>query len=183
MTKESSQRIARRSQAWIIASLLHLLQTKPFAAITITDIIRQADLTRQTFYRHFKSKEDVMQVHIQHLYQQLFAEVEQAPDKSLLQVLTIYFRYWQQHRSLLDLLANSRFHYNPVDCTYPYIEKILACSDFTLPDNPLDRLPLQSFIAGGLATMKNNWLLTHDPTPPEHLAELLTKLLHRYESN
>ncbi len=49
-----------RSREWLHDALLDLMQERPFAEISIKEIAEKADLDRRTFYRHFKSKEDVL---------------------------------------------------------------------------------------------------------------------------
>jgi len=60
MKKETTNITALKSKAWITESLLVLMMEKDFDKITITEIINKADLTRQTFYRNFESKENVL---------------------------------------------------------------------------------------------------------------------------
>lgn len=51
--------IAKRSQDWLAHALLELLRTKPYTQISIKDICDEADLSRQTFYQMFDSKEEL----------------------------------------------------------------------------------------------------------------------------
>ena len=44
----------------IANSLLILLKTQPLNKITVTQITKEANLTRQTFYRNFEDKEDLV---------------------------------------------------------------------------------------------------------------------------
>lgn len=57
--------IAMRSKEWLVHSLFSLLKRKKYADITISEIALHADLDRRTFYRHFKSKEDVISYFIE----------------------------------------------------------------------------------------------------------------------
>ena len=51
---------ALRSQQWFSEALFSLMQTKSFSKITIKELCTQADLTRQTFYQLFSSKEGMV---------------------------------------------------------------------------------------------------------------------------
>ena len=44
----------------IANALLILLKTQPLNKITVTQITKEANLTRQTFYRNFEDKEDLV---------------------------------------------------------------------------------------------------------------------------
>ena len=50
---------ALQSQRWIADSLTGLMLEKSYARITIQDICKRADLSRQTFYNFFNSKESI----------------------------------------------------------------------------------------------------------------------------
>ena len=52
--------IARQSQAWLTEALLRLMERKPFAEITVTEITQKAGLSRRTFYRIFTTREEVL---------------------------------------------------------------------------------------------------------------------------
>lgn len=56
-----SDRRIIRSKAALKRSLLTLMQSKNFKDITITEIVRLADLNRGTFYHHFQYKEELLQ--------------------------------------------------------------------------------------------------------------------------
>jgi AcrR family transcriptional regulator len=42
-------------------ALLHILATKPLDEVTVTELCRQADLNRGTFYLHFQSPRDLVE--------------------------------------------------------------------------------------------------------------------------
>ena len=57
---DSKNPSAIRSKALITQSLLKLMHELPYEEITVKRIILEADLVRKTFYRNFKSKDDVL---------------------------------------------------------------------------------------------------------------------------
>ncbi len=44
----------------ICTALLYLLETKDFESITITELVKKAGVSRQSFYRNYTSKEDIV---------------------------------------------------------------------------------------------------------------------------
>jgi AcrR family transcriptional regulator len=54
------QTISEKMKAYIAESLLLLMKEKPYAAITIGEIASKAGVNRSTYYRNFKSKEDIV---------------------------------------------------------------------------------------------------------------------------
>ena len=53
MAEKKEYRSAIRSRRLIRAALLELLQEKKFEKITVTDIVKRADINRSTFYAHY----------------------------------------------------------------------------------------------------------------------------------
>lgn len=57
---KAEYRSSIRSKVMIREALLGLMLEKPFEKITITDIVRKADINRGTFYAHFKNTNEVL---------------------------------------------------------------------------------------------------------------------------
>ena len=52
--------MAERTKLWIADALKRLLVRKPLDKIFVTDICKEAEIERPTFYYHFKDKYDLM---------------------------------------------------------------------------------------------------------------------------
>ena len=59
----------------IANALLILLKTQPLNKITVTQITKEANLTRQTFYRNFEDKEDLVNWYFEKLCLDSFKEM------------------------------------------------------------------------------------------------------------
>lgn len=57
---KAEYRSAIRSRKLITQALVDLLDEKPLEKITVTDIVKQADINRGTFYAHYESVEGVV---------------------------------------------------------------------------------------------------------------------------
>lgn len=60
---------ALQSQRMIIQALLSLMEEEPFVKITIKSICMRAMVSRQTFYALFDSKEEVIGLHLDKLFE------------------------------------------------------------------------------------------------------------------
>ena len=58
--KKVEYRSSLRSKALIKRALLELMQEKSFDKISVSDIVRKAEINRGTFYAHFKNPHDVL---------------------------------------------------------------------------------------------------------------------------
>ena len=57
--KRKPNRNALRSKALIKKAFLDLIETHSFSSLTVTDIVKQADINRATFYAHYSCIRDI----------------------------------------------------------------------------------------------------------------------------
>ena len=55
----------------IVEALFTLLNKKDFSEINVSDIIRESGVARSTYYRNFKSIEDIIELYIESLHDEL----------------------------------------------------------------------------------------------------------------
>ena len=63
-----SNKTALTSQKQISSAMLSLLQTKSYADISVCEICKEAQISRQTFYSLFRSKENVISYELEQNY-------------------------------------------------------------------------------------------------------------------
>jgi AcrR family transcriptional regulator len=56
----ANNRQVKRTRSWIFDALLALMDEKPYNEISVSDIVEKAGIARQTFYRSFNNKDDVI---------------------------------------------------------------------------------------------------------------------------
>lgn len=71
---KAEYRSAARSRKLINDALADLLTEKPLDKITVTDVVKRADINRGTFYAHYRDIPDV----VDHLIQQTFSAIRDA---------------------------------------------------------------------------------------------------------
>ena len=54
----------------IANALFQLLEKEEYSKITVEKLVKEADVSRSTYFRHFESKEDVIQFKLQSLWQE-----------------------------------------------------------------------------------------------------------------
>lgn len=102
---------AIQKKAQIETGLLNLMTQQPYQNITVTDICREADIPRRTFYHYFGGKEDILESMIETLLRQCFLEVmfddhlgREHIEKGFVKV----FRFWDgENRRMLDALIKN----------------------------------------------------------------------------
>ena len=100
-----------RTKLWIINSLLDLLKRKEYTSITINMIADNAQLGRRTFYRHFDTKDEAIKYITELLMNEFANHIKSHNAKSLEQILTAYFEFWEQYIDVLLLLKKAHLLY------------------------------------------------------------------------
>ena len=67
---------AIQSQKWFKQSLLKLCTAKPYKNISVKELCAKADLSRQTFYMLFKSKEEIIELFIDDLFEDVISKID-----------------------------------------------------------------------------------------------------------
>ena len=143
-------------------SLVDLLKEKDFEDISIVEIIKHAGVSRNSFYRNFSSKEDILVKHIGKTTQEFV-------DSNVIPVLQVPWdvyiagtlNHLYRHRNFLDLLErNGKLHLisNVVDET---IKK--------RTEGKLDPFH-QAFLAGGIFNLYRMWARNGYHPKPEEVA-------------
>lgn len=107
------EKIKNQSRKWLSDSLLELMQKRNYGDITIGQIAEHAGLSRRTFYRSFKSKEEVMDYitasislqYEEHLFSNNFECFE------FRKIAHVFFSFFEEHYALLKLLQKNGLEY------------------------------------------------------------------------
>ena len=96
-------------------ALVRLMERKPFAQITITEIVQLAGVSRSSFYRNYQEKEDLLCEYIHTLYLDYFRR-EQVPARltspeAATDFLLPRFRFIRQHHTLFRVLSDHHMMY------------------------------------------------------------------------
>lgn len=71
MNMKKENPLTVQSKQWILEALLKLMEEKNYEKITIKELTARADLDRKTFYRNFRSKEEVLYLQLQEFHDSL----------------------------------------------------------------------------------------------------------------
>ena len=127
MTALCHTEAASQKKAHMETSLLNLMTQRPYQDITVTDICREANIPRRTFYHYFGSKEDVLEFMIETLMQQCFLGVEfdirlgrEHMEESFVKV----FQSWDEaSRKKLDILIKNGLESRLLALSSQWIQK------------------------------------------------------------
>ncbi len=146
----------------ITDGLLKLMNEIPFDEITISDIVRKAEVGRASFYRHFDSKEAVVRHHLSRLLKEWGREFE-AEGKAE-ELGPSLLRHFYGHRNFYLLLHRCGLgHY------------LLGAIRGTMgldTKSEQEVYPL-SWFAGGLYGLVDEWMRRGMTVPPDEMEIML----------
>jgi TetR/AcrR family transcriptional repressor of bet genes len=104
-------KLTQRTHAGIERALVRLLAAKPYDAISMTDIAKEADVAVRTVQRHFGSKDDVLAAAVRYPAQALSEELSkrpagQSPREDLQSLVASLFAIYNRYRPEIWTLYN-----------------------------------------------------------------------------
>lgn len=179
-----NDRRVQRTRAGLQAALLALLAEKSLAQIQIKELTARANVSRQVFYLHFDSKEDLLFSHIDDVFAQIHRAVFAATDdaSNLLREMPLILAYQQlaKHADAMRwvlqvenkdlLIARLREHLAVL------IEELAEH-----PQTPARKSPMHQhvvdFVAGGAYMLLKRWFEEGMQESPEEMGKLTYQLL------
>lgn len=146
---------ALRSREWITEALLALLEEKVYTQITVKDICRKADLSRQTFYQIFESKDEVMEYQFRELFSEFRDRCADFDGISLKELTCRFFEFFLEHKSFVGVLIDNNMSY----MFEREFERYLPQIELFRRINETEKYPDYSvcYAAGALSQMLIHW--------------------------
>lgn len=90
-----------QSRKMIEDALFELLDEKEYSQITITEIVKRADVARRTFYRLYESKESVIGHYFKQLCEKYKSSHPALKGYDLKQIALDFFSFWYREKEVL----------------------------------------------------------------------------------
>lgn len=184
---KAEYRSSLRSKRLIREALITMMREKPFEKISITDIVRTADINRGTFYAHFKDIDEVL-VSIKELaaselkeaFKDMSVDVILANPKVLFDSLTALLLKDPDYYKLI--FSVEEFRKSVMDSRFTIVNDYLMKSTAVqhLATDQTKRAGLAGtldFLVAGVIDVYADSILEVIPTSLEELPELLTKIV------
>ena len=150
-----------------------LIKTQPLDKITVTDIVFQAGKTRQTSYRHFQDKYDLVNWYFEKLVLKSFEEMRQGG--SLQEALNLKFAFIEQEHAFFKEAFKSNDYNNLIHydfcCIYDFYKKFIYKK--TGKDLSKDIDFLLNMYCRGSVDMTVDWVLNDMPIKKEEIVQYL----------
>ena len=163
MTEKRQYRSALRSKRLIRQALLELLEEKEYGKITVTDIVKRADLNRSTFCAHYPDVHGVVEEIQQEILGRNMALMEQLKYRNIMKDPIPYLQsisaMLQENVELLRKLGHTEnMHLRLDDFRRIVVEDILHNEEIPqdLRSSPAFSIRLHFFI-GGIMNTYQQW--------------------------
>ena len=170
-----------QSKLLIAEGLFRLLEKDAFEELTISEICAEAQVSRNTFYRHFHGKKMIVEFFIKNLLQDYFTKVKKAAIKDFPTLLTFYFRFWREQSYYVNLLKKQHLLGLVFDIERTYFSNMLPTSQ--LPwHNQVDCSEkfVDLLVIGGMWNILLYWFDCDLNPSADVLAQRVLEELHFY---
>jgi len=186
--KQPTDRRIARTKLAIRDALVAMIKEKGFDALTVTDIVAQANINRGTFYLHYQDKFDLLeQTETEFLkeIQQIFlqANLQQADysntAEQLQQLVIMLLEYVKEHADLMYVFLGLQGNYSFVTRIRSMAEKNLklgALSGLKEENFLVPREYLLSYVLHANLGVLQAWFVTECKESPQEIARILFRL-------
>jgi AcrR family transcriptional regulator len=158
------------------SSIKELMEMQSLDKITVTDIVKKSGKTRQTFYRYFKDKYDLVNWYFEKLADKSFRQISNS--YTLKEGLTKKFIFLLNDKTFFMEAFQSKDYNNVENYDYQCIlEFYSSIIKKKIGEIPPDIQFLLEMYCHGSITMTVNWAIEGMIIPPNDIADLLIDAL------
>lgn len=168
-------KIAEQSKEKFVKALLVIMEQYNFREITITQLSQEAGLSRKTFYRLFKDKEELINFLFEKLYRECFMQIKARQLQHYWDVVQCYFDFCEERKELLSLLKRNNLLSLLFEGSYKYSFRVFEyvrskeTANIYSPYLPY----LLAYSIGGMYSMLLKWVESDMSIPSSLLIEKL----------
>ena len=163
----------QRVKNQITEGLFSLLRKKAFSEITVTDIVKEANVARASYYRNFQNKEEIIESAMDSLRDELMSDIKYDDDEHIFNQENARIGFEKALTCCLvkkaDLLT--LYHNGFGSLIQQTFNRYIMEFAGNMPVNSTERYKL-FFIAGAVTNVLIEWLNEGAKEPPREIAAL-----------
>jgi|TARA_B110000196_G_scaffold316272_1_gene327342 AcrR family transcriptional regulator len=171
-----------RTKTLIIQALVTLTKDHPYKKIKIQDITQTANLARQTFYLHYKSKDAVLVDYIDNVFDSFYQEIESHIIESAEPgdiIAWHLFNQCQQHMDFSKLIVAADVEHLVIKSFRNYITRVMGLyiRNHAIPMSDPEALGFMvDYLAGASWMVLQRWIKSDFRYPLDKLARLYSQI-------
>lgn len=171
MTYSGTNPTAKQSKELLADAVAQLISTKKYTQISIKEVCEEAQVSRQTFYNLFDSKDDILRYYLEATMKTMFASLWQKQDQSPEHLISVTVRYVETNRLFLRLLVENSLQ-------SMFLQAIQAGITELTKDETDDYSEFRkAFIAGGLTQAIIQWIYEPQNVKAAEFSEMLSEMI------
>ena len=178
---DSESRRSKMTRRLMKDALMELMEDRPLASVSITELCNRADVNRSTFYSYYS---DLLQL-LKEIEDDIIGQLPEAkpiddcadPDRQLIEEFTLFFGYVRKHaRDFFILLQSGDIHFR---------ERLIDTIMSRFRRQPKEAIdPLMSrwsyiYCLNGTFGMMRDWISQDFPVSDREFAELVLMMSFR----
>ena len=182
--EDKIDRRVKRSRSLLGEALMSLVLEKGYEAVTIRDITERADVAYVTFFRHYKSKDELLAQCLQAGMRDLQTRIEAAARQARATVSAdtegqLIFEHVQANGPLYRVLMRSQGASQVRQQTLTAIETVFltSCKPLSAKEKLIPHQIAAHHIAASLLSLIEWWLEHEMPYPVERMGQVYGKLI------
>lgn len=171
-------RRSKRTRLWLYEGLLELMKSKDYDDISITELTEKSGIARQSFYRIYDNKDDILLSKMDEIQSEIFEkselDFEQKGDQFLDLVIHQLVNAFQENEEFFAALLKSELQHK-------VLTKFSECiAKFYMKGNKVQELSENHqywihFIVGGIYMVLFKWNERNMDTPTETIIKIIQK--------
>lgn len=152
----------------ITEAFIREMHHKKYEEINVKDLCKEADVSRQTFYNIFRTKEHVLRKCIDNIFDMILNQCADTVDA--IESIHIFVKTFYKNRDFMDLLI--RNHLEKI-LTEEFVFAISRLSE-SMENSQREHLDYQlAFYAGGLTQILIHWMKDEERVSSDELIHIL----------
>lgn len=157
-----------KSKEKIAESLIILMKEKPYEQITIKEITSKAEVYRSTYYRNFKSKEEIIKYKIETIMEEYLKQYQKKTEKTKETYLYTIFTTFKKHEEFFKIIHKHKQTYLIQQVLEQYFTK-------NKTNNNQEENYKMYYHIGGINGFLLYWLENNMNETPENLTKIALK--------
>ena len=174
-----SRRIAEQTKEWIIEAFIDLLKSKPYEEIKTTEICKKERVSRNTFYRKFNSKNDIVEKIADNLIANYISQIQSKSPEKFQDLITIVFQFGKDNFEILKTLSDNNLLsivLKKLNSLGPKLYQSVELPWHTFNSDDSIKIMMNFFI-GGFWNILTDWISNPSKYSIDELAEKTTAAL------
>ncbi len=167
-----------KSRALILDALMELMKEKPYAEISIKELAEEACVARQTFYRNFNGKDEILLHYMDEIFDEYFKDIIDTMHRKeyIGEMSMSLLRIWKENNKLFLALQDAGLTHKTLERFSQYAIMLQKHFDKSGGKKSIHHTYAAHFIAGGTYMVLSKWFQENMKVPVDEMGILFSEI-------